>query len=54
MRNHYESEIGRFKGAICPQAETFKEELLKVKELLSGNHKITSILLIIFQIRLRF
>ena len=36
MRNHYESEIGRFKGAICPQTETFKEELPKVKELLSG------------------
>ncbi len=36
MRNHYESEIGRFKGAICPQTETFKEELPKVRELLSG------------------
>ena len=29
MRNHYESEIGRFKGAICPDVETFKEELPK-------------------------
>ncbi len=34
MRNHYESEIGHFKGAITPQVETFKEELPKVKELL--------------------
>ncbi len=27
MRNFYESEIGRFEGAICPQADTFREEL---------------------------
>ena len=32
MRNHYESEIGRFKGAICPDVETFKEELPKTKK----------------------
>ena len=36
MRNHYESEIGRFKGAICPEVETFKEELPVVKDLLRG------------------
>ena len=36
MRNHYESEIGRFKGAICPDAETFKEELPVVKKILKG------------------
>ncbi len=36
MRNHYESEIGRFMGAICPQTETFKEELPLVKEMLKG------------------
>ena len=36
MRNHYESEIGKFKGAICPDVETFKEELPEVKELLKG------------------
>jgi len=34
MRNHYESEIGRFKGAICPEADTFREELTMVTELL--------------------
>ena len=34
MRNHYESEIGRFKDAICPEADTFREELSMVKELL--------------------
>jgi UPF0176 protein len=27
MRNHYESEVGRFEGAICPDADTFREEL---------------------------
>ena len=36
MRNHYESEIGKFQGAICPDVETFKEELPVVKDLLKG------------------
>ena len=36
IRNHYESEIGKFKGAICPDVETFKEELPIVKDLLKG------------------
>jgi len=36
MRNHYESEIGHFEGAICPQSETFKDELPEVKEMLEG------------------
>ncbi len=27
MRNHYESEVGKFKGAITPDADTFREEL---------------------------
>ena len=39
MRNHYESEIGKFKGAICPDVETFKEELPLVKDLLKGKEK---------------
>ena len=34
MRNFYESEIGHFKGAICPQADTFREELEIVTDLL--------------------
>ena len=34
MRNHYESEIGHFKGAILPQSETFKEELPEVVNIL--------------------
>ncbi|MCT4590878.1 MAG: rhodanese-related sulfurtransferase [Carboxylicivirga sp.] len=36
MRNHYESEIGRFDGAILPDAETFKEELPEVVDKLKG------------------
>ena len=36
MRNHYESEIGKFKGAACPEVETFKEQLPIVKDLLNG------------------
>ena len=27
MRNHYESEVGHFENAICPDVETFREEL---------------------------
>ncbi len=36
MRNHYESEIGHFEGAILPEAETFREELPMVLEKLKG------------------
>jgi UPF0176 protein len=36
MRNHYESEIGRFKNAITPDADTFREELPMVLEKLKG------------------
>ena len=39
MRNHYESEIGKFKGAICPDVETFKEELPLVKDILKGKEE---------------
>ncbi len=34
MRNHYESEVGHFKGAICPDVDTFKEALPVVEEML--------------------
>ena len=27
MRNHYESEVGHFENAICPDVDTFREEL---------------------------
>jgi UPF0176 protein len=32
MRNHYETEVGRFVGALCPDADTFREELPMVIE----------------------
>lgn len=34
MRNYYESEIGHFENAICPEADTFREELEIVTNLL--------------------
>jgi UPF0176 protein len=34
MRNHYESEVGHFKGALCPKVQTFREALPVVEELL--------------------
>ena len=39
VRNHYESEIGRFQNAICPQVETFKEELPEIKSILKGKEE---------------
>lgn len=34
MRNHYESEVGHFEQAFCPDVDTFREEVeLVVKEL---------------------
>lgn len=35
MRNHYESEVGHFKGAITPDVETFREELPVVEKILA-------------------
>ena len=32
MRNHYESEVGHFENAVCPDVETFREELPLVAE----------------------
>lgn len=34
MRNHYESEVGHFEGAILPDADTFKDELPMVVDML--------------------
>jgi UPF0176 protein len=36
MRNHYESEVGHFKHAILPDADTFREEIAMVEEMLKG------------------
>lgn len=37
MRNHYESEVGHFEGAVCPEVDTFREELPEVEKLLEEN-----------------
>ena len=37
VRNHYESEVGHFEDAICPDVDTFKESLPIIKELLKGH-----------------
>jgi UPF0176 protein len=36
MRNHYESEVGRFDRSFCPDADTFREELPLVVDHLKG------------------
>lgn len=36
MRNHYESEVGHFKGAVTPDCDTFRDELPMVLEELEG------------------
>ncbi|MFA5573761.1 MAG: rhodanese-related sulfurtransferase [Brumimicrobium sp.] len=38
MRNHYESEVGHFKGAITPDVDNFRESLPIIEEeILKGN-----------------
>lgn len=44
MRNHYESEVGHFKGAICPDVDTFREELQIVEDLMT-EHKNKNLLM---------
>jgi UPF0176 protein len=39
MRNHYESEVGHFKGAITPDVDTFREEIKLVEDLLQGKEE---------------
>jgi len=34
VRNHYESEVGHFQGAVCPDVDTFREELPILYDLL--------------------
>jgi UPF0176 protein len=42
MRNHYESEVGKFSNALCPDADTFRDALPKAVEMAKGkeDHKI--------------
>ena len=44
MRNHYESEVGKFENAICPDVDTSKDLLKETKKILD-NHKNKNILL---------
>lgn len=39
MRNHYESEVGHFEGAICPDVDTFRDSLPVVEEMLKGHEQ---------------
>ena len=39
MRNHYESEIGHFKNAICPDVDTFRDSLDIIEDKLK-DHRI--------------
>lgn len=34
LRNHYESEVGHFKGAVLPDSDTFRDELPMVLDIL--------------------
>jgi UPF0176 protein len=37
LRNNYESEVGHFENAICPDVYTFRDELPVVADMLKGN-----------------
>ena len=40
IRNYYESEVGHFNNAICPDADTFKDILPLVKKILNAKNKL--------------
>ncbi|KAJ1929298.1 hypothetical protein FBU59_007058, partial [Linderina macrospora] len=39
MRNNYEFRIGRFEGAVCPDVDTFREEMAVVRDLCKDQPK---------------
>ena len=45
MRNHYESEIGHFKGAITPNVDSFKESIKFIDKKFENENKKKKILL---------
>jgi UPF0176 protein len=45
FRNHYESEIGHFKGAITPDVETFRESLPIINEQLQAHKEDKNLLM---------
>ncbi len=44
MRNHYESEVGHFKGAVLPDVDTFREELQAAEDMMR-EHKDKNLLM---------
>ncbi len=44
MRNHYESEIGHFESAWCPDVDTFREQLVVVREYLEDKKDVPVIM----------
>ena len=45
MRNHYESEIGHFKGAITPDVDTFRDSLDVIEEDLKAHKEDKNLLM---------
>ena len=45
MRNHYESEIGHFKNAICPDVDTFRDSLDVIEDQLKDNKEDKNLLM---------
>ena len=45
VRNHYESEIGHFKGAITPDVDTFRDSLPVIENKILKNKKDNNILM---------
>ncbi len=45
MRNHYESEIGHFKNAICPDVDTFRDSLDVIETQLNDSKEKKNLLM---------
>jgi len=45
MRNHYESEIGHFEGAVTPDVDTFRDSLDIIEEDLKGHKEDKNLLM---------
>ncbi len=45
MRNHYESEIGHFKNAICPDVDTFRDSLDVIENKLKNDKEDKNLLM---------
>jgi UPF0176 protein len=44
MRNHYESEVGHFQDAVCPDVDTFRDSLPIIEDMLQ-EHRDKNILM---------